>query len=205
LQAHGVQQADFNSYGARRGNHDVMMRGTFANVRIKNLMIPPDAEGSREEGGVTLFQPGGDKMFIYDAAMKYMAEGTPTVIFAGEEYGTGSSRDWAAKGTQLLGIKAVVARSFERIHRSNLVGMGVLPLQFKPGESWETLGLDGSEVVDVIPHPELKPQSDALLIITKADGTRLEVAATLRVDTPIEVNYYRNGGILPYVLRQLLA
>ena len=214
LQAHGVQKADFNSYGARRGNHDVMMRGTFANVRIKNLMIPADAEGSREEGGVTLFQPkaggstegaAGEKMFIYDAAMKYMAEGTPTVIFAGEEYGTGSSRDWAAKGTQLLGIKAVVARSFERIHRSNLVGMGVLPLQFKPGESWESLGLDGSEVVDVIPHPELKPQSDALLIITKADGTRLEVAATLRVDTPIEVDYYRNGGILPYVLRQLLA
>jgi aconitate hydratase len=205
LQSNGVQKADFNSYGARRGNHDVMMRGTFANVRIKNLMIPPDAEGSREEGGVTLFQPGGEKMFIYDAAMKYMAEGTPTVIFAGEEYGTGSSRDWAAKGTQLLGIKAVVARSFERIHRSNLVGMGVLPLQFKPGESWESLGLDGSEVVDVIPHPELKPQSDALLIITKADGTRLEVAATLRVDTPIEVDYYRSGGILPYVLRQLLA
>jgi aconitate hydratase len=205
LQENGVLKADFNSYGARRGNHDVMMRGTFANVRIKNLMIPPDAEGSREEGGVTLFQPGQEKMFIYDAAMKYIAEGTPTVIFAGEEYGTGSSRDWAAKGTQLLGIKAVVARSFERIHRSNLVGMGVLPLQFKPGESWELLGLDGSEVVDVIPHPELKPQSDALLIITKADGTRLEVAATLRVDTPIEVDYYRNGGILPYVLRQLLA
>src|SRR5439155_7371894 len=126
LKENGVQKADFNSYGARRGNHDVMMRGTFANVRIKNLMIPAGADGSREEGGVTLFQPGGEKMFIYDAAMKYMAQGTPTVIFAGEEYGTGSSRDWAAKGTQLLGIKAVVARSFERIHRSNLVGMGVL-------------------------------------------------------------------------------
>ena len=201
-----------NSYGARRGNHDVMMRGTFANVRIKNLMIPADKAGSREEGGVTLYHPASrmpdsviQKMPIYDAAMKYMAEGTPTVVFAGEEYGTGSSRDWAAKGTQLLGIKAVVAGSFERIHRSNLVGMGVLPLQFKPGESWESLGLDGSEFVDVIPHPELKPQSDALLIITKADGTRLEVAATLRVDTPIEVDYYRNGGILPYVLRQLLA
>ncbi len=213
LLAHGVQKADFNSYGARRGNHDVMMRGTFANVRIKNLMIPAGADGSREEGGVTLFQHARsdgaphvpEKMFIYDAAMKYIADGTPTVIFAGEEYGTGSSRDWAAKGTQLLGIKAVVARSFERIHRSNLVGMGVLPLQFKPGESWETLRLDGSEFVDVIPHPELKPQSDALLIITRADGTRLEVAATLRVDTPIEVDYYRNGGILPYVLRQLLA
>ena len=205
LQAHGVLKADFNSYGARRGNHDVMMRGTFANVRIKNLMIPPDASGSREEGGVTLFQPGQDKMFIYDAAMKYMDEGTPTVIFAGEEYGTGSSRDWAAKGTQLLGIKAVVARSFERIHRSNLVGMGVLPLQFKHGESWQGLKLTGDEVIDVIPHPELKPQSDATLIITRADGTREEVVVTLRVDTPIEVDYYRNGGILPYVLRQLLA
>ena len=205
LQANGVQKADFNSYGSRRGNHDVMMRGTFANVRIKNLMIPPDAQGSREEGGVTLFQPGGDKMFIYDAAMKYMQAGTPTVIFAGEEYGTGSSRDWAAKGTQLLGIKAVVARSFERIHRSNLVGMGVLPLQFMSGESWQTLNLTGSEVVDVVPHPELKPQSEAKLVITRADGTRQEVTVILRVDTPIEVDYYRNGGILPYVLRQLLA
>ncbi|WP_411880290.1 aconitate hydratase [Polaromonas sp. YR568] len=205
LQANGVQKADFNSYGARRGNHDVMMRGTFANVRIKNLMIPPDAEGSREEGGVTLFQPGNEKMFIYDAAMKYMDEGTPTVIFAGEEYGTGSSRDWAAKGTQLLGIKAVVARSFERIHRSNLVGMGVLPLQFKPGDSWQTLKLTGTEVIDVIPHPELKPQSEAKLVITRDDGSREEVTVILRVDTPIEVDYYRNGGILPFVLRQLLA
>ncbi len=205
LQAHGVQKADFNSYGARRGNHDVMMRGTFANVRIKNLMIPAASDGSREEGGVTFYQPGGEKMFIYDAAMQYIAEGMPTVIFAGEEYGTGSSRDWAAKGTQLLGIKAVVARSFERIHRSNLVGMGVLPLQFKPGESWQTLGLKGDEVIDVIPHPELKPQSEARLVITRADGSREEVSVILRVDTPIEVDYYRNGGILPYVLRQLLA
>ena len=205
LQAHGVLKPDFNSYGARRGNHDVMMRGTFANVRIKNLMIPADSDGSREEGGVTLFQPTQQKMFIYDAAMKYMADGTPTVIFAGEEYGTGSSRDWAAKGTQLLGIKAVVACSFERIHRSNLVGMGVLPLQFKHGESWQTLQLTGTEVIAVIPHPELKPQSDALLVITCADGSRQEVAVTLRIDTPIEVDYYRNGGILPYVLRQLLA
>ncbi|MDO9403366.1 MAG: aconitate hydratase [Polaromonas sp.] len=204
LQANGVLKADFNSYGARRGNHDVMMRGTFANVRIKNLMIPPDATGSREEGGVTLFQPGGDKMFIYDAAMKYIEQGVPTVIFAGEEYGTGSSRDWAAKGTQLLGIKAVVARSFERIHRSNLVGMGVLPLQFLPGESWQTLGLKGDERIDVIPHPQLKPQSEAKLVIHAADGTKKEVTVILRVDTPIEVDYYRNGGILPYVLRQLL-
>jgi aconitate hydratase len=205
LLAHGVGKADFNSYGARRGNHDVMMRGTFANVRIKNLMIPADAEGSREEGGVTLFQPDQSKMFIYDAAMKYIAEGTPTVIFAGEEYGTGSSRDWAAKGTQLLGIKAVVARSFERIHRSNLVGMGVLPLQFKAGQSWQALGLTGNEMIDVIPHPELKPQSDATLRITRAGGKVQEVIVTLRVDTPIEVDYYQSGGILPYVLRQLLA
>jgi aconitate hydratase len=182
-----------------------MMRGTFANVRIKNLMIPAGADGSREEGGVTLFQPSQEKMFIYDAAMKYMEGGTPTVIFAGEEYGTGSSRDWAAKGTQLLGIKAVVARSFERIHRSNLVGMGVLPLQFKAGESWQTLKLTGDEVIDVIPHPDLKPQSDAKLVITRADGSRQELVVTLRVDTPIEVDYYQNGGILPYVLRQLLA
>ena len=150
LKENGVVKADFNSYGSRRGNHDVMMRGTFANVRIKNLMIPADANGSREEGGVTLFQPGGEKMFIYDAAMKYMAEGTPTIVFGGEEYGTGSSRDWAAKGTQLLGIKAVVAKSFERIHRSNLVGMGVLPLQFKPGDSWESLGIKGDETFDVV-------------------------------------------------------
>jgi aconitate hydratase len=212
LQAHGVQKADFNSYGARRGNHDVMMRGTFANVRIKNLMVPAGRDGSREEGGVTLYHPPHrtlqsviQKMPIFDAAMRYLAEGTPTVIFAGEEYGTGSSRDWAAKGTQLLGIKAVVARSFERIHRSNLVGMGVLPLQFRPGESWQTLKLTGSELIDVIAHPELKPQSEAQLVITRADGSRQEVAVTLRVDTPIEADYYRNGGILPFVLRQLLA
>jgi aconitate hydratase len=205
LLAHGVQKADFNSYGARRGNHEVMMRGTFANVRIKNLMIPAGPDGSREEGGVTLFQPGGDKMFIYDAAMKYLDEGKPTVIFAGEEYGTGSSRDWAAKGTQLLGIKAVVARSFERIHRSNLVGMGVLPLQFKPGDSWQTLRLTGNEVIDVLPDPALKPQSEATLTVTRADGTQQKLQVILRIDTPIEVDYYRHGGILPFVLRQLLA
>ncbi|WP_372828129.1 aconitate hydratase [Polaromonas sp.] len=205
LLAHGVQKADFNSYGARRGNHEVMMRGTFANVRIKNLMIPAGPDGSREEGGVTLFQPGGEKMFIYDAAMCYLAKSTATVVFAGEEYGTGSSRDWAAKGTQLLGIKAVVARSFERIHRSNLVGMGVLPLQFKPGDSWQTLGLSGNEVIDVVPDPDLKPQSEATLTVTRADGTQKKLQLILRIDTPIEVDYYRHGGILPFVLRQLLA
>ena len=207
LLANGVQKADFNSYGARRGNHEVMMRGTFANVRIKNLMIPADANGSREEGGVTLFQNGKapEKMFIYDAAMRYVAEGTPTVVFAGEEYGTGSSRDWAAKGTQLLGIKAVVARSFERIHRNNLVGMGVLPLQFKGEDSWQSLQLTGNEQVDIIPSPDLKPQSEAKLVITRANGKREEISLILRIDTPIEVDYYRSGGILPYVLRQLLG
>jgi aconitate hydratase len=204
LKARGVMKPDFNSYGARRGHHEVMMRGTFANVRIKNLMIPALPDGSREEGGMTLVQPSGQKMPIYDAAMQYIAANVPTVIFAGEEYGTGSSRDWAAKGTQLLGIKAVVARSFERIHRSNLVGMGVLPLQFKAGQSWETLGLKGDETVDVIPHPELLPQSEAKLVITNAEGRSREVSLTLRIDTPIEVDYYRAGGILPYVLRQLL-
>ena len=205
LKEHGVLKADFNSYGSSRGHHEVMMRGTFANVRIKNLMIPPLPDGSREEGGLTLFQPGGEKMFIYDAAMKYLAQGTPTVIFAGEEYGTGSSRDWAAKGTQLLGIRAVVARSFERIHRSNLVGMGVLPLQFKGGDSWESLGLKGDELIDIVIGGELRPQADVTLVIQRADGSRQEVTVLLRIDTPIEVEYYQHGGILPYVLRQLLA
>jgi aconitate hydratase len=208
LVANGVQKADFNSYGARRGNHEVMVRGTFANVRIKNLMVPAQADGSREEGGVTLFQGAqgaGEKISIFDAATRYMAAGTPTVVFAGEEYGTGSSRDWAAKGTQLLGIKAVVAQSFERIHRSNLVGMGVLPLQFKAGTSWSSLGLTGNETIDIIPDADLTPQSQAQMIITRADGTKSKHPLLLRIDTPIEVDYYRAGGILPFVLRQLLA
>lgn len=205
LKANGVEKADFNSYGSRRGNHDVMMRGTFANVRVKNLMIPPLDDGSREEGGLTLFQPGNEKMFIYDAAMRYMEQGVPTIVFAGEEYGTGSSRDWAAKGTQLLGIKAVVARSYERIHRSNLVGMGVLPLQFKGTDSWQSLGLTGDEQFDILLGAELKPQQDATLVIKHLDGTTHDVKLTLRIDTPIEVDYYKHGGILPFVLRQLLA
>jgi aconitate hydratase len=213
LKSNNVLKADFNSYGARRGNHDVMVRGTFANVRVKNLMLPPLADGSREEGGLTLFQHGsgsgasaaGEKMYIYDAAMKYMAAGTPTIVFGGEEYGTGSSRDWAAKGTQLLGIKAVVAKSFERIHRSNLVGMGVLPLQFKPGDSWESLGITGNETFDIELTSEIKPQQDATLVITRADGSKKSVPLILRIDTAIEVDYYKHGGILPYVLRQLLA
>ena len=208
LRAHGVMPADFNSYGARRGNHEVMLRGTFANVRIKNLMIPAAANGAREEGGLTLFYgngAAGEKMFLYDAAMKYRAQGTPTVVFGGEEYGTGSSRDWAAKGTQLLGIKAVVAKSFERIHRSNLVGMGVLPLQFKAGDSWQSLGINGSESIEVRLDHAIRPLSHARLVITSANGARREVAVTLRIDTAIEVEYYAHGGILPYVLRQLLA
>jgi len=203
LLENGVQKADFNSYGARRGNHDVMVRGTFANVRVKNLMLPARPDGSRVEGGFTL--KNGEQVTIYDAAMAYIAEGTPTVIFAGEEYGTGSSRDWAAKGTQLLGIKAVIARSFERIHRSNLIGMGVLPLQFKPGTSWETLKLTGAETVDIALADEIKPQGDALMTVTRPDGTTLSVPLTLRIDTAIEVDYYFHGGILPFVLRQLLA
>ncbi|SFM08394.1 aconitate hydratase [Variovorax sp. OV329] len=205
LKEHGVMKADFNSYGSRRGNHEVMMRGTFANVRIKNLMIPADANGTREEGGVTLYQPGGEKMYIYDAAQKYMAAGVPTVIFGGEEYGTGSSRDWAAKGTQLLGIRAVVARSFERIHRANLVGMGVLPLQFLGGDSWESLKLQGDETIDVVIGGQLRPQMDVKIVIHRADGSDQEVTVRLRIDTPIEVDYYAHGGILPFVLRQLLA
>ena len=214
LLSRGVLKADFNSYGARRGHHEVMMRGTFANVRVKNLMIPAHADGSRVEGGYTLYQaPAAEQaaghepalVSIYDAAMKYVAAGTPTVVFAGEEYGTGSSRDWAAKGTALLGIKAVVARSFERIHRSNLIGMGVLPLQFKPGTSWESLGLKGDETVDVVLADDVKPLSDAQLVITAADGRMREMAVVLRIDTAIEVDYYKHGGILPFVLRQLLA
>jgi len=205
LLAQGVSRPDFNSYGSRRGNHEVMMRGTFANVRIKNLMLPPNEDGSRVEGGLTLMQPGGERQFIYDAAMAYIASAVPTVIFAGEEYGTGSSRDWAAKGTQLLGIKAVVARSFERIHRSNLIGMGVLPLQFKGDDSWQSLGLKGDEVIDILLADEIRPLSEAELRITDAAGKTRTLGLTLRIDTAIEVAYYQHGGILPYVLRELLA
>jgi aconitate hydratase len=206
LIANKVMKPDFNSYGARRGNHEVMMRGTFANVRIKNLMLPLKPDGSRIEGGVTLFQPSGEQLPIYDAAMKYVADGTPTVIFGGEEYGTGSSRDWAAKGTQLLGVKAVVARSFERIHRSNLVGMGVLPCQFKGTDSAESLGLTGEETIDVVGLEKgIRPQMDVKLVIHRKDCTTREVAVLLRIDTPIEVDYYLHGGILPFVLRELVA
>jgi aconitate hydratase len=197
LQENDVSVVDFNSYGARRGNHDVMMRGTFANVRIKNLMLPGT------EGGITLYK--GERLPIYDAAMKYIADKTPTVIFGGEEYGTGSSRDWAAKGTFLLGVKAVIARSFERIHRSNLVGMGVLPLQFKGEDSAQSLGLKGDEEIDVVGMDNIQPQQELTLVINRADGTWQEVKVLSRIDTPIEVDYYRHGGILPYVLRELMA
>ncbi len=201
----GVAKPDFNSYGARRGNHEVMMRGTFANVRIKNLMLPPNADGTRIEGGVTIHQPSGEQLPIYDAAMKYIAQGVPTVVFGGEEYGTGSSRDWAAKGPLLLGVKAAIARSFERIHRSNLVGMGVLPLQFKGRDSVESLGIKGDEEFDVLGlEGEIRPQQELTLAIKRRDGSRREVKVVLRIDTPIEVDYYRNGGILRYVLREIL-
>ena len=197
LQENDVSVLDFNSYGARRGNHDVMMRGTFANVRIKNLMLPGT------EGGMTLFK--GERLPIYDAAMKYIADKTPTVIFGGEEYGTGSSRDWAAKGTFLLGVKAVIARSFERIHRSNLVGMGVLPLQFKGTDSAQSLGIKGDEEISVLGLDDILPQQELTLVISRKDGSRQEVKVLSRIDTPIEVDYYKHGGILPYVLRELMA
>ena len=206
LIGNNVMKADFNSYGARRGNHDVMMRGTFANVRIKNLMISPKEDGSRIEGGLTIYQPTGEQMPIYDAAMKYVASGTPTIVFGGEEYGTGSSRDWAAKGTQLLGVKAVIAKSFERIHRSNLVGMGVLPCQFKGSDTVTSLGITGMEEFDIVGVENgIKPQMDVTLVIKRIDGSRQEVKVLLRIDTPIEVDYYLHGGILPYVLRELVA
>jgi aconitate hydratase len=206
LLEHDVGVPDFNSYGSRRGNHEVMMRGTFANVRIKNLMLPAKADGSRVEGGVTILQPEGKQMPIYDAAMAYIARGTPTVVFAGEEYGTGSSRDWAAKGTQLLGVKMVVARSFERIHRSNLVGMGVLPCQFKGSDSIASLRIQGDEEFDLTGvESGIHPQMDVTLTIRRKDGSSQKVPLLLRIDTPIEVDYYLHGGILPFVLRELLA
>ncbi len=205
LQKNGVLKADFNSYGSRRGNHEIMMRGTFANVRIKNLMVPLQADGTRIEGGITLHQPSGEVLSIYDAAMRYIAEGVPTIVFGGEEYGTGSSRDWAAKGTQLLGVKAVIACSFERIHRSNLVGMGVLPLQFMSGVSAQTLKLQGDESFDLEGFEHIKPQQQVTLTIHRANGAQQRVPLLLRIDTPIEVDYYQHGGILPFVLRSLLA
>jgi len=190
----GVEPADFNSYGSRRGNHEVMMRGTFANVRLRNKLVPG------VEGGFTRHIPTGEQMAIYDAAMKYQEAGTPLVVLGGAEYGSGSSRDWAAKGTRLLGIRAVIAVSFERIHRSNLIGMGVLPLEFPAGQSAESLGLTGEETFD-IESPEGK--REVTVTATKPDGSTLEFNATVRIDTPQEFEYYQHGGILHYVLRQL--
>ncbi len=197
LQAQGVTPNDFNSYGARRGNDRVMTRGTFANIRLKNLIAPGT------EGSVSIHFPSGEQTSIYDAAMKYKEEGTPLVVLAGAEYGTGSSRDWAAKGTYLLGIRAVIATSFERIHRSNLVGMGVLPLQFRDGESRESLDLDGTETFDIRLDDKLKPQQAVEVTARKPNGEQIHFVATCRIDTPVEVVYYRNGGILHTVLRQL--
>jgi aconitate hydratase len=196
----GVDPTDFNSYGARRGNHEVMMRGTFANIRLKNLMVPG------VEGGVTVHVPSGERLSIYDAAMRYQQEGTPLVVVAGKEYGTGSSRDWAAKGTLLLGVRVVIAESYERIHRSNLVGMGVLPLQFLPGETAATHGLTGTETVDVTGIAEgLTPGKRVAVRVTRGDGRTTRFEAVARVDTPDDVEYYRHGGLLPYVLRGLLG
>ena len=200
LVSRGIQPQDFNSYGSRRGNDLVMTRGTFANVRIKNLMVPGT------EGGVTKHYPDGEQMSIFDAAMRYQKEKVPLVILAGHEYGTGSSRDWAAKGTKLLGVKAVVAASFERIHRSNLVGMGVLPLQFLDGVTAQSLGLDGWQTFSIGGLSDaIQPGQRLTIEIENQDRQKRYVPVKLRIDTPIEIDYYRHGGILPFVLRQLLA
>ncbi len=205
LSENGVARGDFQSYGTRRGNHEVMIRGTFANVRIKNLMLPLRQDGARVEGGHTLHRPTGEQMPIYDAAMRYRAQHVPTIVFGGEEYGTGSSRDWAAKGTLLLGVRAVIAKSFERIHRANLVGMGVLPLQFREADSVQSLNIVGDEEFDIRGLDDIRAQQDLTLIIKHRDGSRREATLRSRIDTPIEVDYYVHGGILLYVLRQLLS
>ena len=189
---------DFNSYGSRRGNHEVMMRGTFANIRIKNHLVPGT------EGGITRYFPTDETMAIYDASMKYQEAGTPLVVLAGKDYGMGSSRDWAAKGTLLLGVKTVIAESYERIHRSNLIGMGVLPLQFKAGQTAASLGLDGTESFSVPVTNDVKALSSIEVTATRADGSTIVFEADCRLDTPVEVEYYRNGGILHYVLREFL-
>jgi aconitate hydratase len=196
LQGHGVERADFNSYGSRRGNHEVMMRGTFANIRLRNAMAPGT------EGGWTTFQPGGEQMTIYDAAMSYAAKGTALLVIGGKEYGMGSSRDWAAKGAALLGVNAVLVESFERIHRSNLVGMGVLPLEFVDGESAQSLEISGTEVFDLA--QPIAGATELEVRMTRADGTTESFMTKVRIDTPKEWDYYYNGGILPYMVRQLL-
>ncbi|MBS0384761.1 MAG: aconitate hydratase, partial [Proteobacteria bacterium] len=204
LTEHQVPQSEFNSYGARRGNHQVMMRGTFANIRIKNAMVT-NPDGSIVEGGFTIHHPSGERMFIYDAAMRYQAEGNELVVFAGKEYGTGSSRDWAATGARLLGVRAVIAESFERIHRSNLIGMGVLPLQFIDGVNWQQLQLTGAETVSITGVGELTPRQRVNLRIGRNNGHVDDVEVLCRIDTENEVLYFRNGGILHYVLRGLAS
>jgi aconitate hydratase len=204
LMEHGVKPADFNSYGSRRGNHEVMVRGTFANVRLKNQLAPGT------EGGVTTYLPTGDVMSIFEASMKYQAAGTPLIILAGKEYGSGSSRDWAAKGPRLLGVQAVIAESYERIHRSNLVGMGILPLQFSREENAEILGLTGHETYDIIGLSEAVANGfehghELRVHANRADGAQIKFTTTVRIDTEQELLYYKNGGILQYVLRQLLS
>ena len=198
LRANGVEPHNFNSFGSRRGNHEVMMRGTFANIRLRNQLAPGT------EGGWTRHQPSGEEMSIFDASLKYKNDGTPLVVIAGSEYGTGSSRDWAAKGTLLLGVKAVITKSYERIHRSNLIGMGVLPLQFKDGEDASSLGLDGSETYDISGQTDASAKS-VTVTATSEDGTSKSFEALVRIDTPKERDYYEHGGILQYVLRQLAA
>ena len=200
LVSRGVDPKDFNSFGSRRGNHEVMMRGTFANIRLRNQLAPGT------EGGWTRYQPDGEEMAIYDAGMRYQKEGTPLVVIAGKEYGSGSSRDWAAKGTMLLGVRAVIAESFERIHRSNLVFMGVLPLVFEEGVTATTLGLTGQESFSLSGIGDnLSPRGELRVVVTREDGTVTNFVVTVRIDTPEELNYYHHGGILPYVLRQLAA
>ncbi|HEY7536315.1 MAG TPA: aconitate hydratase, partial [Thermodesulfobacteriota bacterium] len=196
----GVTKREFNSFGARRGNHEVMIRGTLANIRLKNMMVPGT------EGGWTIHLPTNEKMSIYEASMKYKTEGIPLIIIAGKEYGSGSSRDWAAKGTMLLGVKAVFAESFERIHRSNLVGMGVIPLQFKPGENRETLNLTGFEEYNIerIAH-DLSPRKEVMISVKRSDGSEIKFKAICRLDSLVEIEYYRNGGILQTVLRQMIT
>ena len=195
---HGVTPADFNSYGARRGNHEVMVRGTLANIRLRNQLAPGT------EGGWTTHIPSGEKMFIYDASVKYQAEGVPLMILAGKEYGSGSSRDWAAKGVLLLGVKAVIAESFERIHRSNLVGMGVLPMQFQAGQNRESLGLTGHETFSVTGTVDAVNTGKTATVTARSDdGSEKQFEVIVRIDTPAELEYYRSGGILPYVLRQV--
>jgi aconitate hydratase len=208
LMGHGVEPADFNSYGSRRGNHEVMMRGTFANIRIRNLMLdgkegPYTKKLPKSDRGA---EPGsGEEMFVYDAAMQYKAEGTPLIVIGGAEYGNGSSRDWAAKGTYLLGVKAVIAQSFERIHRSNLVGMGVLPLQFQPGQNAASLGLTGYEVYDILGLEDITPGKELTVVATRADGSQVSFQVKARIDTLVEVDYYKNGGILQTVLKNMLS